>query len=823
MRTTLAAAVRGAFLLPLLLAAPFGAASQTIPAAAWKRPIGEPLVSPGTAKKESFPLIDDGYWQGAPVGGFGAGTFSRSYRGDFVRWHVKAGVHKYQPVDANQFSVYEKQDGSAPIAQVLCASKPQGAALSSWNWNYPVGAGDYYALYPKSWYEYNWSKLPVHLVLEQFSPILPDNYRETSYPVADYVWHATNPSSRPVTVSILFTWTNMVGWFRGYRRNFKNQLNMGNIDRFESQSVSVAGQQAEMKGIVFDRVRQGPVSADWDGQLAIAGVETPGVKISYLATFEALSDGRAVWAPFSSTGQLPDSAPDWESGGEPLAGAIAITFRLQPGESKTVPMVLAWDFPVVEFGGGTRWWRRYTRFFGTSGTNAWAIARAGLTHAAAWSEAIDRWQAPYADDASLPLWFRGELFNELYVLADNGTMWARPYGSPPDTPDSFSYLECFDYPFYSTLDVLFYGSMPLVKFWPNIDKRLLEEFSATVPESDPHRMLWQWQSQQEGKPVFRERKRPGALPHDLGMPEENPIFDPNQYSWQDVNRWKDLNSKFVLMVYRDYALTGRNDTAFLRGTWPSVQLAMSYLRQFDRTGDGLPQNGGFPDQTYDVWTARGDSAYCGSLYLGALRGSEEMARQLGHTRAAASYHAEFLRGRSTFISKLWNGRYFRYDDAPGEQDVIMADQLAGQWYADLTGLGDLVPRSMIRSALREIYDFNVLKFGGGDMGAVNGMTAAGQLLQSNEQVDEVWTGTTFGLASFMLAEGMRQEAFQTAHGIYLVAWIKKGYWFRTPEAWDEDGSYRASMYMRPGAIWAMEMVKPPTDASGVAGPARAPR
>jgi hypothetical protein len=28
-------------------------------------------------------LIDDGYWQGAPVGGMGAGTFSRSYRGDF--------------------------------------------------------------------------------------------------------------------------------------------------------------------------------------------------------------------------------------------------------------------------------------------------------------------------------------------------------------------------------------------------------------------------------------------------------------------------------------------------------------------------------------------------------------------------------------------------------------------------------------------------------------------------------------------------------------------------------------------------------------------
>ena len=52
-------------------------------------------------------MIDDGYWQGAPVGGLGAGTFSRTYRGDFSRWHLKGGVHKYETVDANQFAIYE--------------------------------------------------------------------------------------------------------------------------------------------------------------------------------------------------------------------------------------------------------------------------------------------------------------------------------------------------------------------------------------------------------------------------------------------------------------------------------------------------------------------------------------------------------------------------------------------------------------------------------------------------------------------------------------------------------------------------------------------
>jgi len=37
-----------------------------------------------------------------------------------------------------------------------------------------------------------------------------------------------------------------------------------------------------------------------------------------------------------------------------------------------------------------------------------------------------------------------------------------------------------------------------------------------------------------------------------------------------------------------------------------------------------------------------------------------------------------------------------------------------------------------------------------------------------------------------------------------------GYWFRTPEAWDEHGQFRASMYMRPGSVWSMEMLTEPT-------------
>ena len=50
-------------------------AGDAIPKIAWKRAIGEPFANPGTRKPELEGLIDDGYWQGAPVGGLGSGPF----------------------------------------------------------------------------------------------------------------------------------------------------------------------------------------------------------------------------------------------------------------------------------------------------------------------------------------------------------------------------------------------------------------------------------------------------------------------------------------------------------------------------------------------------------------------------------------------------------------------------------------------------------------------------------------------------------------------------------------------------------------------------
>ncbi|MHC5719855.1 MAG: GH116 family glycosyl-hydrolase, partial [Nostoc sp.] len=86
----------------------------------------------------------------------------------------------------------------------------------AWQW-YPTlpgteETGNYHALYPRSWFVYE-NVFQAQLTCEQFSPIWAGNYQETSYPVAIFLWNAHNPTDAPITLSIMLTWQNMVGWF----------------------------------------------------------------------------------------------------------------------------------------------------------------------------------------------------------------------------------------------------------------------------------------------------------------------------------------------------------------------------------------------------------------------------------------------------------------------------------------------------------------------------------------------------------------------------------------------------------------------------------
>jgi len=766
---------------------PGSASGLRIPSVAWTRPIG--LACERVSRPRVPGLIDDGEWAGVPIGGLGSGSIGRSFRGDVSRWHLEVGRHAFRPVAADGFAVFVAgPDGSR--AHVLSTLRP--SELPAWGFDLPVGAGTYHALFPRAWQTFEPPSMGgVRLTGEQLSPVIAHDYDRSALPVGSFEWRIENAADEERTVGLLLSWANPLG------------------ARATESPVAGPWQEAVDDdagvGVVFRDGAAGP--AGLRGTFAIAAAADDGVTLGARSRFDARFD-RDLWADFAEDGRLTggDEAADRRPAlaGESVGGAVSATVTLAPGEARTVRFAVAWDLPITEFGGGRRWWKRYTRDWGRTGGRALDLARHALAEAPAWRAAIEAWQRPVLEDESLPAWYRAALFNELYFLVDGGTFWeaGEVGGTDPDSddPGRFALLECLDYAFYDTVDVDFYASAALVELFPALERRGIRDLLTTVAGVDTTPVTI------EASGVAATRKAAFAVPHDVGGPDEDPFVRPNRYRFQDVNGWVDLAPKLALQVWRDVVLLG--DDALVRDARPTVEAALRRLAAQDTDGDGLPDHAGLPDQTYDTWPMHGPSAYGGLLWLGALRAAEELATRDGDDTGAAGWHDAYVRGRESFERRLWRDGadgYYAYDGGAAlSSDSVMADMLAGQWYADLSGLGDLVDPSRVARALRTIHARNVVDFGDGLLGAVNGMRPDGTVDPSSEQSQEVWTGTTYALAALMLGRGLADEAWETASGAARVVWQEHGLWFRTPEAYDRDGNYRASLYLRPLAIWAIE-------------------
>lgn len=723
--------------------------------------------------------LDDGSNQGVPIGGIGAGSIGRSYLGDFVRWHLQIGKHHYEPALANQFHLRIKNNEDVFI-QTLNTREPKEERLKGWEWGMSPRRAEYHALFPRAWTKYDFSDKGLRMICKQISPVIAHNYEETSFPVGVFVWHLKNTSSESLETSLMFTWENSI-----------------NPSRLPSEGDFT---QSEKRGENRVIIELGHERTDdvYPVSFAIGAEVDDSTELTICEEFSTDHDGNEIWHDFRREGRLTDVEHYRPDGLQRLGSAICAKVELAPGQTTEIVFALSWDIPIIRFDYGREWYRRYTRFFDTSGDNAIALVVRALDAWRSWEEKIITWQKPILE-SDIPNWLKGMLFNELYYLVDGGTAWETgevDTGLRKEGIGKFAYLECFEYPFYNTYDVHFYSGFALALNWPELELSLQRDYADSVKVNDPRPRTILFEG---GKAA---RKPVGVIPHDVGMPQEDPWVFLNAYNAQDVGRWKDLNSKFILQVYRNYYLTG--DIDFLRYCWPSVIIAMEYLDGFDKDNDYMIENEGFPDQTYDTWTMDGISAYCGGLYLAAAKCMVEMATILDDEKIAKKYQRILEKGSQVYEENLWNGEYFNFDTSGKKHsDSIMADQLAGQWYLRASGLDGIVTSEKARKAMETVFRFNVQSYAFGNMGAMNGMRPDGSIDKTSMQSAEVWTGTTFGVAAEMIHEGLLEEGLKTAEGIYSVVYKERGYWFRTPEAWTEDGNFRATLYMRPLSIWAV--------------------
>ncbi len=713
-------------------------------------------VIPGEAWSRD--IAAKGYKDGAPIGGFGAGTITWTYDGDFYDGRLVIGNNDMDIDSDCGFFMYQR-----PGSGRASSFRLDGGSLGA-------GQAEYYSLFPKSWVDYHGDKFICKARVTQFSPLIPGDYKLSSYPAGVYIWELTNPTSEKCDVSIMFTWKN------GYDGRAVMPVR-DESGRFSGIKLVASEAAAYSETKAADAVTEAlpPNSCEF----SIGCENTNGVEITYTSS----NDLKAIRKDFDDDGKLNNIT------GYDQTGALCITVSLGPGERISLPMALTWDMPVFIGEAGNDWYRKYTRYFGRDGDNSWEIALEALQNAGQWESMIDSWQSTILDDPKYPDWLKTTLFNELYYYTVGGTVWeAGAASGQPDDPDEdmFSSLECFEYPFYGTSDVRFYGSWALLQLWPEIDKQCVRQFCDSVynTRSDRPRAL-------------------GTTAHDFGM--GGMVFAGwNGYTYRDSTNWRDLNTKLVLMVYRDWALTGKKDKDFLEYCWIPVQKAMDVAKSQDADGDGLPDSHGV-DQTYDDLSLTGNTAYCGGLFLAACRAAEEIARTMGDEKKAAEYGTWLEKGQKSFEGELWNGSYYNIDTGSSDPERIMSDQLCGQWYSAACGLPGIVPDEHAVSAFDVIYQNNFKKFDKGTHGITNVMTSGGRPDTSSWQAQECWVGTSWCVAAGMLQQGMTEQAEEIGRSLCNTIWDEGQLWFRTPEAWHKGVKWiRAEYYMRATAVWALK-------------------
>ncbi|WP_448698169.1 GH116 family glycosyl hydrolase [Mucilaginibacter sp. AW1-3] len=239
----------------------------------------------------------------------------------------------------------------------------------------------------------------------------------------------------------------------------------------------------------------------------------------------------------------------------------------------------------------------------------------------------------------------------------------------------------------------------------------------------------------------------------------------------------------ILKAYREHLASP--DNAFLDRNWAKIKSAMQVLILADGNGDGLIE--GDQPNTYDI-AFHGANTYVGSLYLAALKAAARMARTEHDQSFADSCGQIAAAGSLNSSERLFNGHYF-------VQDVDLAaypkwqygrgclsDQLFGQTWAGLTGLGYLYPKAEIDSALLSIYRYNWAP----DIAAQTSLHPAerdfanageaGLLVctwpfsahPGNTGVryrDEVWTGVEYQVATNLIQEGYTNEALAILKGL----------------------------------------------------------
>ncbi len=727
---------------------------------------------------------------GIPLGGIGTGTVEINPDGYLGDWQI-FNVGKWAPrqprryrkedpklgPDGFSFVLRVKEDGSQPMLRSLGMRTDQHD-LYSLAWLKSVQAIEYEGKFPVARLKYIDEALPVKLEARFFSPFIPHDARTSGTPGFYVLFTVTNTSNVPIEASLLGILENPLAWDARDRelQNTITQEKNATILTMRtacesccpptagSLTLSVTGGEAswianDYKQYLYgygvrSRDFHGYDSAFFDfrasGKLPCLGTNQPCPSHlfrhvpsdvrhqqvlleklkNYAFSHDLLLRYQEVNAHFSETeeglhgflqsitARLNRLAGWTRTQSTWGAGALCSSLKLQPGETRTIQFVLTWFFPNHYSKTGAKLGHMYENWF----HDAEDVNKFLINNGQEFTQNVQQF-ANVLHDTTLDPELADAWGAQLTTLV-KCTWWIKD--------GHFGVWEGLGCCGFHTTDITYQGSFNILALFPELQKS---------------QML-----------MGASFQRKDGRVHHFFTPDLNHV----DHGFDRV----DMNPQFVLLVCRDFLWTG--DKQYLQDLWINVVMAMSNSELLDNDGDGLPDHD-TRRNTYDAWNFFGTPSYIASLWLAALRAAIHMAEALDDTANAQKWRGLLARGIESFDKKLWNGEYYSlWVDAQQQKrdEICMTDQLSGEWFAHLIGLGHNLPRERILNALQSVYKYNFNV----EQGLLNATYPPGHAplfpTHHNIQALAPWTGVEYAIASMMLDVGMVTEGTNVVKAIH---------------------------------------------------------
>lgn len=254
--------------------------------------------------------------------------------------------------------------------------------------------------YPLGLVDYADATCPVKVRLEAYTPFIPLNRDESSYPVIVMRYTLTNDSSEPQDVAI-------AGWIENNINGPKRKKVCVYRELEDIATVECSSEVANANAIA----------------LGIVGREKP----ELLNPAKTKPGPEGVFAPGSKVndGERTEQNPKARA-----FASLGRSFHLKPGESRTVSFAVSWRFPLVQYGTA----------FGPKGTSpgrnhyatVFPTAAEASSHLASRDAELYGTTKSWADtwyDSTLPYWFLERAFIPIDCVQTQMAQRVYPKGS----------------------------------------------------------------------------------------------------------------------------------------------------------------------------------------------------------------------------------------------------------------------------------------------------------------------------------------------------------------------------------------------------------